>query len=82
MSEERRKGFRRKALKGARIVFNNGWGSVTCTVRNLSDSGAKLHVESVLDVPSEFTLMFDDGSPSRECFVKWSDSVTVGVEFK
>jgi methyl-accepting chemotaxis protein len=82
MTEERRKSSRRKALKGARIIFNNGRGSVVCTVRNISDSGAKLHVESVLDVPSEFKLMFDDGSPSRQCFVKWRDSATLGVEFK
>ena len=82
MTEERRRAVRRKALKGARIVYNKGWTSFVCLVRNISDNGAKLHVESVLGVPSEFTLVFDDGSPSRECFVKWRDPTTLGVEFK
>lgn len=82
MTEERRKAVRHKTLKGARIVFNNGWASIVCTVRNISDGGAKLQVESVVDVPSTFTLVFDDGSPSRECYVRWTMSATPGVGFK
>jgi len=82
MIEERRKTSRHKTLKGATIVFNNGRASFRCTIRNASDSGARLHVESVLGMPLEFTLVFDDGSPSRECVVKWRNPSTLGVEFK
>jgi hypothetical protein len=82
MTDERRKTSRRKTLKGGTIVFNNGWASFACTIRNASDSGARLHVESVLGIPSAFTLVFGDGSPSRECVVKWRNPSTLGVEFK
>jgi hypothetical protein len=80
MSEQRKSG-RRRALKGGRIIFNEGWGTLSCTIRNLSDDGAKLQLESVLGIPSEFTLMFDDGSPSRKCLVKWRNPTSLGVEF-
>jgi hypothetical protein len=78
---ERRKPARRKTLKGGRIIFNEGWGTFSCTIRNISESGAKLQVESVLGIPSEFTLNFDDGSPPRKCVVKWRNPTTLGVEF-
>jgi hypothetical protein len=82
MTEEHRKTIRHKALKGGRIVFNGGHASVDCTIRNVSESGARLHVDSVLGVPEEFTLMFADGSAPRECLVKWRNPSAIGVEFK
>ena len=82
MTDERRKTTRHKALKGGTIVFNNGWASFRCTIRNASDRGAMLHVERVLGIPLEFTVVFDDGSVSQECLVKWRNQTTLGVEFK
>jgi PilZ domain len=78
---EQRKSVRRRALKGGRIIFNEGWASLSCTIRNLSEHGAKLQLESVLGIPSAFTLMFDDGSPPRKCLVKWRNPTSLGVEF-
>jgi len=78
---ERGKSARRKTLKGGRIVFNEGWASFSCTIRNISEHGAKLQVESVLGIPSAFTLLFDDGSPPRKCLVKWRNPTSLGVEF-
>jgi len=82
MTEERQKTIRHKALKGARIVFNGGHASVGCTIRNISETGANLHLDSVLGVPEEFTLMFADGRAPRECTVKWRNPSAIGVEFK
>jgi len=78
---EQRKSTRHKALKGGRIIFNNGW-SIACTVRNVSEGGAKLHVENTLDIPSAFRLVLNDGSSPRECVVRWRNAVTLGVEFE
>ena len=55
---------------------------MTCTVRNLSATGALLQAESFLGVPPTFTLAFDDGSPSRECVVRWTSLALLGVKFK
>jgi hypothetical protein len=82
MIEERRKNPRHKTLKGGRIVFNNGSSSVACTIRSLSEGGARLLVETVLGIPSEFTLVRDDGGTARECFVRWRSSTVLGVEFQ
>jgi hypothetical protein len=82
MTEERRENRRRKTLKGGRIVFNGGWSTLSCTIRDISDRGAKLSVESALGVPAQFTLEFGDGGASRGCVVKWRNPSTLGVEFK
>ncbi len=79
---ERRKTQRRRTLKGGRIVFNGGFSSLSCKIRNLSEGGARLEFETVLGVPSEFVLIFDDGSPSKNCVVRWRDATSLGVEFQ
>jgi PilZ domain-containing protein len=78
---EQRKAPRQRTLKGGRIVFNEGYASFSCIIRNLSARGAKLQLESVLGIPSEFTLMFDDGSPPRICIIRWREPTSLGVEF-
>jgi hypothetical protein len=80
--EERRQGAHQKALKSGRIVINNRRSVVNCLIRNLSDGGAQLRVESATDIPAEFTLMFDDGRPARDCVVKWRKLRDLGVAFK
>ena len=78
---ERRTATRRRTLKGGKIVFNNGWGSIRCIVKTMSETGARLQVESVLEIPNVFTLMFDDGGRARECIVRWREPASLGVEF-
>jgi hypothetical protein len=82
LNDEHRKSVRRRALKGGLIVFDGGYQSLSCTIRDLSEGGARLKVESVFGIPSTFTLTFTDGSPSRDCVVKWKNATALGVEFK
>ena len=42
MEPERRRTPRRRTLKGAMIVFNEGHSTIAATVRNLSEDGANL----------------------------------------
>jgi methyl-accepting chemotaxis protein len=66
-------------LKGARISFN---GSIFfCTVRNISEGGARLEIGSTLPIPDEFTLTMEDGSASFRCKVRRRTMTTLGVEF-
>ncbi len=78
---ERRSVRRKHALKGARIVFNRGSSSFNCTIRDLSDGGAKLVVDAVLDIPDAFDLRFNDGSPPRHCSTQWISGKSIGVRF-
>jgi hypothetical protein len=80
-NEQRRSGPRQRALKGARIVFNNGASSISCTIRDLSADGAKIVVESVIGIPNEFELVFDGGTQTRLCSLQWKSQKAIGVRF-
>ena len=78
--DERRGGQRHRVLKGARIVFNEGRSTISCTVRNLSGSGALLRVESVLGIPDQFALVVS-GDAARCCDVVRRTANELGVAF-
>jgi hypothetical protein len=81
MDEEHRGAVRRRTLKGGRIVFNAGRSTITCMIRDLSTTGARLEVASSIGIDDRFTLAFDDGSPLRECVVRRRSPTQLGVEF-
>ena len=78
--ERRNDARRRRALKGARIVFKGHGATIDCTVRNLSDRGACLNVESYVGIPDIFDLVLDN-APVRGCRVTWRKATQIGVEF-
>lgn len=77
---EKRTVKRLRALKGARVVYKHGGATRNCIVRDLSEKGAKLRLESTMDIPDRFELIFDDGS-RHSCVVRWRDLVNIGVQF-
>jgi hypothetical protein len=79
-SSERRLFDRRQTLKPGRIVFNRASSTINCTMRNLSDGGARLEVASVLGIPSTFELRLD-GSSVRESRIVWRKLDALGIEF-
>jgi hypothetical protein len=78
--QERRNEARRRALKKARIAFKGRSATIDCTVRNLSDRGACLNVESYIGIPDTFDLVLDN-APVRSCRVTWRKATQIGVEF-
>ncbi len=79
--EEKRKSVRTRALKGGRIVINDGMSTIDCTIRNLSAGGAKLLLETSVGIPERFTLSLADGV-SHICQVKWRTIKEIGVGFE
>jgi hypothetical protein len=76
----RRKSPRYKTLKGARIVAHNA-PFISCIVRNLSDTGAKIEVHG--SVPyNTFDLVFDGDESRRSCSVVWRTENSIGVKFE
>jgi len=53
---ERRRSSRRDALLSSRLVFNNGRSVLDCTVRDISDIGARVSLEAAATVPDRFAL--------------------------
>lgn len=80
MTEEKRATHRHRTLKGGKIVLNNGHSTFDCTVRNLSDAGAKLIVASIVGIPRTFVLAMDDGR-RFSCESIWQKDGEIGVRF-
>jgi hypothetical protein len=70
-----------RALKGAKITFNHRSSVIDCVVRDLSAHGAKLRVESSVDIPAVFDLVFDADHAIRRCLVAWRSGQELGVRF-
>ncbi len=77
--EDRRETNRLRMLKSGKILL--GKAAVPCTVRNLSDGGACLQLQSTYGLPAAFELALDD-TPPRACKVVWLDATTVRVQFQ
>lgn len=77
---DNRQSPRQRTLKGARIVLNDKFSTLECVVRNLSGTGARLKIASVIGVPEMFELRFDDGR-SFQCQVAWRKPDEIGVTF-
>ncbi|MCX8253521.1 Diguanylate phosphodiesterase [Beijerinckiaceae bacterium RH AL1] len=66
---EERTGLSRRVLKAGKIVFNLGRSSIDCTVKRMSEGGARLDVESPSSVPREFKLSITADAFSRKCTI-------------
>jgi PilZ domain-containing protein len=80
MPEPRRKLPRHRVLKGAHITFRSHQATIDCTVRNLSEKGACLKVQSPIGIPDDFDLVLNSKSVVH-CRVTWRKATQIGVEF-
>ncbi len=77
---ERRRATRHRVLKGGQLAFNGG-GGVDCTVRNISQTGARVDVANLVGLPNSFTLLIDADHFMRHCHPVWSHDRHIGVAF-
>ncbi|ABD87111.1 PilZ domain-containing protein [Rhodopseudomonas palustris] len=78
--DDKRSSLRRRVLKAGTIVF--GGGGISCTVRNLSASGAALDVASPMGIPEQFELMIETDALARPCHVIWRKEKRIGIAFR
>jgi hypothetical protein len=79
--EERRRVQRTRVLKGAKIILKGRSSALDCTVCNLTNVGACLHLGSPLGIPNAFDLTFDSARSNRSCQVIWRNKDMLGVAF-
>lgn len=77
---EKRNTLRRRILKAGAIEF--GGGAIDCVVRNLSETGAALSVQSPVGIPPEFNLIVAADNLNRRCQVVWRKENRIGIRFK
>ena len=80
--ENRREEARARTLKGAKAVFNDGNSVVDCVIRDLSEGGARLKVETAIGFPDHFTLVMESQRARRNCRVIWRSANEIGVTFE
>jgi len=58
---------RQNVMKAGTILL--GGSGIDCLVRNISDSGANLEVESQIGIPNSFDLVIDTEHSNHHCHV-------------
>jgi len=79
--DKRRSSNRLRTLLEARIVFNNRFSLIECTVRNLSQTGARIAFPHPIEIPPEFELEIPKRKISVRAKVVWSDGKEHGIRF-
>jgi len=82
MTDQEHRGTQRKrVLKGAVMAFNGRSSTMSCTVRDLSDTGARLRVAPGQAIPSRFDLIVESEGIDVPCTVAWRKGEEIGVSF-
>jgi PilZ domain len=77
--EDRRNSSRRKVFKRGMIITHDQFSTINCLVRNVSEVGARVEVDSAFLLPSRFELLFD--GRSCHCEVAWRSQRHLGIRF-
>ena len=70
---------RKRVLKAGKMEF--GWGAIDCAVRNISETGASLEVESPVGVPDRFDLVTSNDRFRQSARVVWRKEKRIGIRF-
>jgi len=76
-----RKHQRMPAYLGARIFFAHKPSTFDCLVKNISDKGAQITIETVRDIPEVFRLHIAKYNMSYECQTRWKTHNRLGVSY-
>jgi hypothetical protein len=80
LASDKRIAPRHRVFKHGVLAFNGG-GSVDCTVRSLSETGARIDVVNPVGLPESFVLVIETDHFSRHCHSVWSRNKQIGVAF-
>jgi hypothetical protein len=79
---ERRSIGRTKIAKGALLFFGESAGANSCTVHDVTNSGAGIQLQGLKILPLEFAISFDNFRSIRMCRLVWRQSDFFGVAFE
>ena len=81
VDKEGRLAPRRKVLKAAIAASNNRHLMVSCSVKDVSATGARLRVDNTVSIPDTFELIIPVDGLEANCEVVWRRTNEVGVKF-
>ena len=79
--DEKRKTARRRVLKAGKIVFADGMRVMDCTIRDFSDTGARLLIANTMGVPDTFHLFEKSSGMLYPASIVWRQTDAIGVKF-
>ena len=80
--DDKRKTPRRRVLKEGKIVFADGLRVIDCTIRDMSEAGARLLIANTLGLPDTFQLYEKSSGLLYPASIAWRQSNAIGVHFK
>ena len=78
---EQRRALRRRVLKAGLVAYNERHSTLSCTVRDISDTGARVRVDGSVSAPETFELIIQIDGLEASCEVVWRNGNEVGVRF-
>lgn len=76
---EKRATQRHRVFKGGTITFENS--GIACTVRNMSEGGAAIDLDTTVTLPHSFTLLIARDNFVRSCRAVWRNDRRIGLAF-
>ena len=78
---EKRRCHRARRFKGGRIVVGRGNATIDCIIRDMTETGARLRIDSQLGVPKLFDLVAVSANHEFKCEIAWRCGFDIGVRF-
>lgn len=78
---DRRRSKRARTFLDGRIILNNRNSVIDCTVRDLSETGAKITFAHTVQIPSEFELSIPRRGLVVRARVMWTKGKDLGITF-
>jgi hypothetical protein len=79
---DHRRSHRRIVVEDARIVDKRGgWSLIDCTVRDISEGGAKLQLDPCVEVPANFDLLLVKELQIIPVRIRWRRRGFMGIQF-
>ena len=79
---DHRRSHRRIVVEDARIVDKRGgWSLIDCTVRDISQGGAKLQLDPSVEIPANFDLLLVKELQIIPVRIRWRRRGFMGVQF-
>lgn len=79
--EENRRSPRQRVLKAGKIIYGGGTIVIDCTIRNLSETGARLQVPTSIPIPDKFEFAEAASGKRRNAIVMWRKGDLMGIQF-
>lgn len=80
-NENKRVAKRMRVLKSAKLISMNNWSLVDCTIRDISETGARIVCGDQMAVANEFRFLVPSDNTICNAKVVWRRGELLGIEF-